>query len=183
MKNRSPLALVVGLLVLVSSACTSVAPSSSRLPPATSYEEYAAAFCSAFDSMFRAVGNPDTAAGSELSKSLDQAVAAGDGPSADRLAGAITAELEVGRQYAAAAGGWQPAAAVMGQLDRFFLALEAMTEAKRSKARNGVVDPQAAFEGAGGVDAWRAMLAPGQSPIPRPIGHIDRRCPTVPVSP
>jgi hypothetical protein len=183
MKSRPSRALAVCLIALVASACGSPAPSSSRIPPATSYDEYAVAFCSAFDSLFRAVGNPDTASGSELSKSLDQAVAAGDGPSADRLAGAINAELEAGRQQVAAAGGWQPAAAMMTELDRVFVAFEAMTEAKRAKARApDARDPQAAFEGAGGIDAWRAMFAAAQS-VPRPSDGTDRRCPTVPVSP
>ena len=45
----------------------------------TSYEDYAFAACAAWDRLFVAVGNPDTASGSDLSRSLDAAVEASDG--------------------------------------------------------------------------------------------------------
>ena len=66
-------------------------------PPlrAASFDEYAVAFCSAFDSMFRAIGNPDTGEDSPMSADLDAAIEAGDLASVERLAATITAELEV----------------------------------------------------------------------------------------
>jgi hypothetical protein len=154
------------------------------LPAASSFDGYAAHFCSAFDAMFKAVGNPDTASGSELSKALDSAVAAQDGLAADRLAAQITAELESGRREVAAAAGWSPAAPVMTQLDRVFVAFEAMTAAKAAKARGepNAVDPQAAFEQAGGVEAWFAMFEAGRAM--RSEHPADtQQCPNVPVSP
>ena len=179
---------VIGPIILVVAACTAGAPSQeptpTPLPAASSFAEYAVAFCSAFEAMFRAVGNPDTAAGSALSKALDQAVTDLDGTTAERLASEINRELESGRQHVSRAREWPPAAPAMAQLDRVFVAFEAMTVAKVAKARGepGAVDPQAAFEGAGGVEAWFAMFEayraigaahPGGAP----------RCDNVPISP
>jgi hypothetical protein len=149
---------------------------------AASFEEYAVAFCSAFDSMFRAVGNPDTGSGSVLSKSLDDAVAAGDVASAERLAGTITSELEAGRQHVAVAGGWEPARPMMAQLDRVFVAFEAMIAAKRAAAAHApnAVVPQTAFEQAGGAEAWFAMFEALRT-MERPAGAAAHQCPTVPV--
>ena len=175
----------MALITLVVGACGSAAITASPRPArAASFDEYAVAFCSAFDSMFRAIGNPDTAADSELSAALDRAIEAGDIASVERLAGAITAELESGRQHVAVAGGWQPAAPVMAQADRVFLAFVAMIAAKRAGALHlpGAVEPQAAFEGAGGVDAWFAMLEASRA-MERPAGAAGRQCPTVPIGP
>ena len=134
-------------------------PTPTPLPGATSFAEYGVSFCSAWDALFRAVGNPDTAEGSVLSKALDAAVASHDGKTADRLAAEITTELESGRRDAARGGGWPPAAPMMKQLDRVFVAFEAMTAAKRAAANQvpGAVDPQVALEQAGGLEAWTAM--------------------------
>jgi hypothetical protein len=102
--------------------------------------------------------------------------------SADTLAVQILSELESGRQHVAVAGLWQPATSTMAQLDRVFLAFEAMIAAKRATAHRSpdAVDPQAAFENAGGVQAWQAMFETYRA-IPRPSGATQ--CPTVPVSP
>ena len=175
----------MALVTLVIGACGSAAVTASPRPArAASFDEYAVAFCSAFDSMFRAIGNPDTGEGSELTAELDRAIAAGDLPAVERLAGTITAELGSGRQHAAVAGGWQPGAPVMTQLDRVLVAFEAMVAAKRAGANHvpGAPEPQAAFESAGGVAAWFAMLEAARA-MERPAGAAERRCPTVPIGP
>ncbi len=165
------------------SAVPSSAPSATPMPAASSFAEYAPAFCSAFGALFLAVGNPDTAAGSVLSKGLDAAVAAHDGPAADRLAAEITTELESGRKSVAQGGGWAPAAPMMAQLDRVFVAFEAMTAAKRSVANQApnAVEPQIAFEQAGGAEAWTAMLTAWPTIKERPAGQ--QPCANLPISP
>jgi hypothetical protein len=145
-------------------ATPSVAPS---LAPAT-FDEFSAQFCGAFTSLFRAVGNPDANAPSVMSKALDDAVNAGDGPAADRAAAAMLTELESGRAQAALAARWQPTAATAAQLDRLILAYEAMTTAKRALAHTpGSVDPGKVFEQAGGREAWAGVVGRvGSMPIP-----------------
>ncbi len=160
------------------------------MPAAASFEEYAVGFCSAFDALFRAVGNPDTAEDTVLSKALDAAVAAHDGKSAERLGSEITTELESGRRHVAFARGWPPAGPMMGHLDRVFVAFEAMTTAKVAAANlaPGSAEPtggtpwQTAFEQAGGVDAWFAMLEAWPSiGAERPAGA--KACANVPIGP
>ena len=160
--------VITALLAAAIAGCAAGAPSPvptpvptpTPLPGATSFAEYGVSFCSAWEALFRAVGNPDTAEGSVLSKALDAAVASHDGKAADRLAAEITTELESGRRDVARGGGWPPAAPMMKQLDRVFVAFEAMTAAKRAAANQvpGAVDPQVALEQAGGVEAWTAMF-------------------------
>ncbi len=178
----------IALVTIVSVACGTSAPgavpSPTSLPTATSFEEYAVNFCSAWEAVFLAVGNPDTAAGSVLSKALDGAVAAGNAAEAERLAAEITAELESGRRYAAAAGGWPEAAPGMLQMDRLFVAFEAMIAAKAVAAtgKPGAVDPQTAFEQAGGVEAYFAMIeAMRARPSAGQAGA--KQCPNLPVGP
>jgi hypothetical protein len=177
-------AIITIAIVLAGSACGAGGPTASTLPRAQSFEEYAAAFCSAFESLFRGVGNPDTGSGSALSQSLDAAVEAGDVASAERLAASITAELENGRQFVNVAGGWQPAEPGMANLDRVFVAFEAMIAAKRSAATHApdAAVPQTAFERAGGVEAWFAMLEANRS-MTRPPGAAGKPCATVPIGP
>ncbi|MBI3751967.1 MAG: hypothetical protein HY263_09990 [Chloroflexi bacterium] len=79
-----------------------------------------------------------------------------------------------------------PAAPLMAQLDRFLAAFESGTEAERAAAGAAGVDGraiwQAAFQAAGGIDAWQAMpAAAGPIGSARPSGS-DYRCPGVPVS-
>lgn len=175
---------VATVLALLVAGCGSSAPSATPLPRAASFEQYAVAACAAWDSLFRAVGNPDTASGSVLSKSLDDAVTARDAAMAERLAPTIITELETGRQQAAVAGGWQPAGPTMAQMDRVFLAFEAMIQAKRAAARDGPggLAPQTAFEQAGGVEAWQAMFEAYRT-IPRPSGAAQQQCGNLPVGP
>lgn len=178
----------IALMTIVVAACGTGAPSaassSTPRPAATSFEDYAVSFCSAWEALFRAVGNPDTGEGSVLSKALDAAVAAKNGPEARRLATEIAAELESGRRHAAVAGGWPPAAPAMTQMDRLFVAFDAMIAAKAAAATGepGAVDPQAAFEQAGGVEAFFAMIeAMRARPSAGQAG--SRQCPDLPVGP
>ena len=177
---------VAGLiLVFVVGACGSSVPTlapATPQPRATSYEEFGVAFCSAFDELFTAVGNPDTADWSPLFEELEAAIKRGDASSANRAADTITQHLETGRGHAAAAAGWQPSGPMMAQLDRLFVAFEAMVEAMRVSVgqASDTSAGQTAFERAGGIEAWRAMFEAG-SQMERPAGRTDRRCPTVPV--
>jgi hypothetical protein len=172
-------------LAIAAAGCGTGTSTPSQVPGATSYEEYAAAACLAWDALFRAIGNPDTADWSEQHAALDEAVEAGNVAEAERLAAAITAELEAGRGHLAVAAGWAPAAPVMAQADRVFVAFEAMVDAKRNQADPTASgpEPQAAFESAGGLEAWFAMIEAARA-MPPPAGTAAARpCPTVPVTP
>jgi|PersoiStandDraft_1058852.scaffolds.fasta_scaffold90636_1 hypothetical protein len=181
--NHRPLrAIAMALIALAGAACgagtSSATPTPTPTPAAATFEESSAAFCSAFGSLIRGVGNPDAGTPSVLSKALDDAVAAGDVAAADRAAASITTELEAGRQQAAAAARWQPAAPTMVAMDRVLVAFEAGVAAKRAAAAHtpGAIDPQKAFEGAGGVQAWSALLqAAGSMPVPS--GASPKPCP------
>lgn len=152
-------------------------------PPALTFDAFVVAACSAFDSMDQAIGNPDAGTGSKLSDELDEAVGAKDGPAATRLAAAILTKLAEGRRQAEVAAGYPSAKPMMSQLDRVFDAFAVMVAAKRDAATGepGAVEPQTAFEEAGGVDAWRAMLEALRE-IDRPTGAPTHQCPTVAVS-
>ena len=106
-------ALAVVLIVLSGAACGTSAPIVAPTPASASFEGYETGVCSAFGALLRAVGNMDAGTPSVLSKSLDDAVAAGDVAAADRAAAQVTSELETGRQQAAAAGRWPPAQPTM----------------------------------------------------------------------
>ena len=185
------LALVAAALVALVAAC---ATSTESTPPAaaTSYVEFREGLCSAFDDLFKAIGNPDAGTDSALMKRLDEAVARGDIPAADLAARDITAILESARARARFAGGWAPASAVVAPMDGLFVAFEASTEAKRASAKAGTdvaeIAAQRAFEEAGGVEAWTNMLRSFQDPevmaaiaASRPP-DMDPQCSTVPIS-
>lgn len=190
MKQRPLGAVATVLIVLAGAACgasstgaipTSVAATPAAATPAVvSYEEFEDAFCSAFGSLIRAVGNPDTGTPSVSSKALDEAVTAGDGAAAERLAATITVELETGRRQAALAARWQPAAMTMAAMDRVLVAFEAQIAAKRAAAGHaqGTIDPQAAFEQAGGVTAW-SVLVQGAGTMAVPAGASPKPCPAM----
>ena len=184
-RPKHAIALIV--VAVLAAACgdgtpSAAPPTETASPRAATFEEYSTALCGAFDAMFQGVGNPDTGSGSALSKALDQAVEARDVATAERLAGTITTALETGRQQAAVAGRWPSAASMTLQLDRVLLAFEAMIAAKKTKATGGSADPQAAFEAAGGVDAWTAMFQ-AYPTVVRPSGSPNQQCPTVPLTP
>lgn len=144
-------------------ACTPTAGSSERpsVPPSAqpaTFEFFAANACDAFEAMFRAVGNPDTGAGSELSKQLDQAVERGDVAGSSRVAEAIIGELRRGQEAASAASAWEPGSAAMAELNDVLVAFESYVNAKKDLSTGSLTDPQAALEAAGGVTSWQAML-------------------------
>ena len=154
----------IALIAAATAACASGAPSPvpspSTVAAATSFDEYAVGFCSAFEAMFRAVGNPDTAEGSERARRL---IRRSPPTTAIPPPGSVPRSrsiLETGRQHVVFARGWQPAAPTMVQLDRVLVAFEAMTAAKVAAANQApnAVNPQVAFEASGGLDAWTAMF-------------------------
>lgn len=187
--TRSVMRAVVLVAALAVGGCGGAAPSVappsatriSAQPSIGSDEEYRVVACQAWDALDRAVGNPETGSGSTLSRGLDEAAASGDGPAADRLAADIKAELAKGRRHLAVARTWAPREETIEQLDRIFVAFTAMTEAKMALA-NGeadAVDPQLAFEQAGGVEAWYAMV----ETMSGPDAASGKPCPNVPVTP
>jgi hypothetical protein len=182
MARRRLRGLLLALTVLVSAACGGGPSSPTAKPAATSWQEFTVAYCAAWDALFRAVGNPDTASGSDLSRSLDEAVKAGDVPTADGLAAEMTRELTAGREQVAVAAGYARRAAMMVEFDRLFAAYEAHTEAKRAAARRepNSVEPQAAFEQAGGLSAWVAMFEAARG-VERTPAEPEHRCANVPV--
>jgi hypothetical protein len=156
-RNRRPGGLIAGLAVLaLLGGCS---------PTAISFQEFHTSYCSAWESMFRAVGNPDIGDGSVLTDEMDAAITSGDIASVDRVAAEITSELETGRKQIAMATGWGPAAPLMAQLDRVFVGFEKMTEAKRAAAGQGLDVArgirQETLEQSGAIDAWFALIRPG----------------------
>ena len=148
--HRRPGGLVVGLVALaLLGGC---------MPTAISFQEFHTSYCSAWESMFRAVGNPDIGNGSALTSEMDAAITAGDIASVDRVAAEITSELEMGRKEIAKASGWTPASPLMAELDRVFVGFEKMTEAKRAAAGQGLDVArnlgQETLEQSGAIDAW-----------------------------
>jgi hypothetical protein len=170
-------AAAAALIVLTVAACGSGASSAPPSAAPATFDDFGTAFCGAFTSLIRAVGNPDAGTPSVLSKALDDAVKAGDAVEADRAAAAVLSELESGRLQTAAAARWQPTAATMAQMDRLLVAFEAMTTAKRALAHTpSSADPQKAFEQAGGAQAWAGLMG-GVGSMPVPSGASPKPCP------
>ena len=163
--------VLAALAVLIAAGCSSApasTPSPTPLPKATSALEFGTAACSALTAMSRAIGNPDTASDSVLSAALDDAIRAGDLDAVETASARMRAELAKGRQLAAVAAGWTPGAAAATNIDRLIAAFEAMTEAKRAAAGQGInaADQagQAALIDAGGGEAWQQLLYGGLMP-------------------
>ena len=172
-------AAAAALIVLTVSACGpgAAAPTASPSLAPITFDEFSTQLCGAFTSMFRAIGNPDANTPSVMSKVLDDAVKAGDGPAADRAAAAMMAELESARVQAAAAARWQPTATTMAHMDRLIVAFEALTTAKQTLAHTpGSPEPFKAFEQAGGREAW-AGVVDGVGSMPVPSGASPKPCP------
>jgi hypothetical protein len=162
------------LMILVGPGCTTT------VRRAASFEEYFVATCAAWEALLRAVGNPDTGSGSDLSKALDTALAAGDVATADRVLTNIRREFKTGREQVAIAAGWQPRAAEMALLDRVFVTFEAVRVARVEAAKRGETLQPGAVEPKADYDAWIAMLdALGR----RGAAATDRQCANVPVAP
>ncbi len=165
--SRSPSGSPSGAVVPTSpqtSAPSATSPAGTA-PTPVAYEVFHESFCSAWASMFRAVGNPDTGSGSDLTIAMDAAITAGDLVSVDSIAAQIRAELEAGRSAVERASGWAPASPMMAQIDLVFVGFEAMTEAKRAAAALGLqvakARGQQALQDAGAIDAWFALIRPG----------------------
>lgn len=171
----------LSILALAVAACTPTAASSEAPPPAT-YEEFAKTACDAFEAMFMAVGNPDTGEGSELGTQLDDAVGRGDRAQADRVAEAIIAELERGQAAAATAAGWPPGTLAMSELNDVLVAYVAYVRAKQELSAGNPADPQAAFEAAGGLTSWQAMLGAARTVIEARPSIPPQECDGVPMS-
>jgi hypothetical protein len=170
-------------------ACGGGSASPTLPPGATSFEEFRTASCAAWESLFRSVGNPDTAAGSELSHALEDAIARGDSATADQKAAAIHEELEAGRAHVAVAAAWAPGAAPMAQLDRVLVAFETYVAAERAAGGDGLTaareKAQAAFEAAGAIEAWQLLLTPetwAEVNAARPAGLQPQPCGDLPIS-
>lgn len=194
MKLRHVAAIGLSALVLVATtACqggTTPEPSPS-VSGATSYLEFREAFCSAWEDLFRGIGNPDAGSDSELSKAMNDAIARGDRAEVDRLAGEIIRALESGRGNLRVAGGWAPGSSVALAMDPIFVTFERMIEAKRTAAPQGLDAAtgiaQSAFEAAGGMEAWVNGLRSMQNEevmrviaSARPAG-LEPQCENVPI--
>lgn len=158
-------------------------PSPTPPPGASGFDDYATAWCAAWGTLFRVVGNPDTAGWTDDVHRLQDAADAHDAATAGTLQGRINGELERAREQIAYAAAWPPARRTMIQVDRFFVATETWITAYADLAEGvpGAPDPQAAFEAAGGLDAWRQMSV--GAPDIAPYRHGNVRCPDVPMSP
>jgi len=200
MSRTSVRAGALALLTFIGVACGSGATSSPSVPPATfnasspsvppatsnlsspsvppaTFADYDTAICGGFTSLIRAYGNPDTNAPSVMRTALEEAVEAGDAAAAERASTAMLSELEAGRRLAATAARWQPGATTAASLDRLLLAFEAWTSAKLALMANpSAMDPQMAFEQAGGIEAWTATLQ-GMQATPVPPGATPTPCP------
>jgi propanediol dehydratase small subunit len=166
--------IACAVVVLVAAGCgqgssPTATPNPTPMPPATSASEFATAFCSSLQGMARAIGNPDTAADSILSAALDDAIRSGDAAAVEAAAARMQAELESGRRFAAVAAAWEPGAKLAGVVDQLIVAFEAMVEAKRAAADQGLAaadqKAQAALMDAGAGTAWQALLS-GESKVP-----------------
>jgi len=178
--------VILSIVVVASAAaCGGSAPSPSPSPSvATNFNEYAPAFCSAWGTLFRVVGNPDTAGWTDGVRQLQAAAETRDDATAAGLQGPINTELEAARQQIAYAAGWPPAARPMAEMDRFFVATETWITAYVDVAKGvpNAPDPQAAFEAAGGVESWRAMFEAYADVTPYRPASVAQ-CPGAPISP
>ena len=163
----------------------SPSPTPSPTPAAaTNFAEYATAFCSAWGTLFRVVGNPETATWTDPVLKLKAAAEAYDGPAATRLANEISPELATARGQIAVAGGWPPAAQSMATLDRFFAAEQVWITAYVNLAAGlpNAPDAQTAFEAAGGIEGWQGWIEAHAALAPHRPATVAQ-CPGVPVGP
>jgi hypothetical protein len=180
--------MILGVAIALSAAaCGAAAPSPTPSPSPTgaaSFDEYATAVCSAWGTLFRVVGNPDTASWTDTVKQLQAAADAGDDATAAGLQGPINTELEAARAQIAYAAAWPPARRPMGEMDRFFLATETWITAYVDVAKGvpNAPDPQAAFEAAGGLTAWQGLRDASADVAPYRPASVAQ-CPGAPVTP
>lgn len=190
LRPRGPILAFVSVVLAACASATSTAsppgpsPTEAPPPPASSYPEYAAAACTALQSVWRAYGNPETSEMSPMYRVFDESVKEGDVTAANSRAAEVHAELDRGRAAAGIAAGWPPGTASMIQLDRLLRAMEAMVEAKLAATALGHLEAtnrgQAAFEAAGGIDAWYGMLG-GIDAAAKAAGRPWPACEGVPI--
>jgi hypothetical protein len=176
--------IILSLVFATSAAaCGGSAPGLSRVG-ATNFEEYATAFCSAWGTLFRVVGNPDTAGWTDAVHQLQAAATAREDATAAGLQGRINTELEAAREQIAYAAAWPPAARPMAEMDRFFVATERWITAyvDIAKGMQDAPDPQAVFEAAGGLTAWQGLSAAYADVAPYRPASVAR-CTDAPISP
>ena len=61
------------LVSLAVAACARPTPAVSAVPKASTFDEFGAAYCAAWDELFTAIGNPDTGSKSALSGAFEKA--------------------------------------------------------------------------------------------------------------
>ena len=183
MRKRSR-GIVLSLVISMATVSCGVLTPSPWAVGATSFDEYATAFCSAWGTLFRVVGNPETAGWTDAVRQLQAAAEARDGATAAGLQGQINTELEAARRQIAYAAAWPPAARPMAAMDRFFVAEETWISAYVDVARGvpNAPDPQEAFLAAGGLDAWQAMFEAYADVAPYRPASVAQ-CPGAPISP
>ena len=133
--------------------------------------------------LFRVVGNPDTANWTDRVRQLQAAAEARDGATAAGSSCPINNGPQAAREQIAYAAGWPPAARPMAQMDRFFVATETWITAYVDVAKGvpNAPDPQAAFEAAGASNR-RAMFEAYADVTPYRRASVEQ-CPGVPISP
>ena len=185
MRDRLQGIILAIVIATSTAACGTSVPSPSPSPVgATSFDEYATASCSAWGTLFRVVGNPDTAAWTDTVHQLQAAAEARDDATAAGLQGRINTELEAARLQIAYAAGWPPAARPMAEMDRFFVATEKWTTAYVDVAKGvpNTPDPQTAFEAAGGLTAWQGLHEAYADVAPYRPASVAQ-CPDAPITP
>jgi hypothetical protein len=190
MRRKLSWVVLVLLVATTGSSCSAAGATAAPTPKAvaTSYADYHAAFCGAWESVFLAVGNPDTGGGSDLTRQMDSAIETGDMAAVDQIAGQIRAELETARVKVAYASGFDGGAKGMAAMDKLIVAFEALVEAKRAAAGEGLAAAtekgQAALRAAGGGDAWETILTADTWASVRAAQPPDvpSRCENVPIS-
>ena len=119
-----------------------------------------------------------------MMRAFDDAVEQGNAADAASTAATVRAELERGRAAAAVAAGWPQGTQSMVHMDRFLRATEALVDARRDATPLGYLEAtnrgQAAFEAAGGIDAWFGMLA-GIDAAAKSAGRAWPTCEGIPI--
>jgi hypothetical protein len=171
------------MIAIVVASCGAGSASPTPSPGASGFDDYAGAWCSAWGTLFRVVGNPETAGWTDDVHRLQAAADAHDATTAVALRDSINGELEGARGQIAYAAAWPPARRTMVQVDRFFVATETWVAAYADLALDvpGAPQSQAAFEAAGGLDAWQQMFVVAADITP--YRRDARHCPDIPMSP
>jgi hypothetical protein len=137
------------------------------------------AMCTAFDELLTAVGNPDTGEGSELSRTLEDAIVRGDTALVDTTTEAMLGHLQAARSAAMRAASFPSAAAGMSEFDDFLVIVADGVVAERDAAPDGLDAAIAAAnrDWARAYETWRGWITEigplwnevaGDMPIPCP---------------